>query len=118
MSADKETIERINVAGRTFGIWVDGLGNVNSKRPTDGSGPLAGSAAFLEIDGELSERVTVPRVLAVGILAFAGAMKKKTDTRRCAIVIQGPGYDIWVPVPQAEIEQAERFAITFNRAAL
>ena len=117
MTIDANAVNRVNVAGRTFGISVDSVGTVRSKRPTDGSGPLVGSSAYLEIDGQVSERVTVPRVLAIGIAAFATSMKKREDNRRCAIVIEGTGYHIWVPVPQAEIEQAERFAIAFNGAA-
>lgn len=75
--------------------------------------PVTGSTASVVTEGELNSRVTVTRLLATGIFAFA--LKKNTGLD-VFIIIENP--DVEAPlvhqVPAKKAQKAREFARLFN----
>lgn len=75
-------------------------------------GPMQGSTATVQTEGEIRERYTATRILALGI--FALAFKKKTSDKDVFLVIEGDGYVITSHVPNKKEKDARQFARDFN----
>ncbi|WEV72114.1 SHOCT domain-containing protein [Bifidobacterium sp. ESL0790] len=75
---------------------------------------LAGVTARLEMGSDLQSRVTMTRLLALGVFAFA-AKKKKGGERY--LTIEGPDFMWATEVNRKKISKAEAFAVKVNNQA-
>lgn len=99
--------------------WFDNLQVFSGGRIGAMSGDYAGkrSAAGFTIelgDGEtLSKRVTLTRVLAIGV--FALAAKKKSGGERW-LAVEGPDAEWLLEVPDKKLGDAQKFMHAFRKA--
>lgn len=73
-----------------------------------------GATARVETAGEMNQRVTLTRVAAVGVFAFA--TPKKTDNRTLFLTIEGPGIAEVRQYQKARVDELalRRFAARIN----
>lgn len=76
--------------------------------------PLAGVSARVESGQELSSRVTVTRLLAIGLFAFAA---KKKSGGEVYLTIEGPGFFWSLEVNRKKQSAARKFAAAVNNQA-
>lgn len=94
-----------------FGLWLD------THRDTVGAkgqaqGRFTGSMARIETEGELTSRVTVTRLAAMGV--FALGARKKVDQRELYLSVDGDGFQVVLKLPPTLGTQARRFAAAYN----
>jgi hypothetical protein len=76
--------------------------------------PVAGVRATVESGSALQSRVTVTRLLAVGLFALAA---KKTRGGEMWLLVEGPDFAWTVEVDRKDIAAARHFAAFVNQAA-
>ena len=116
-------VDRARTLGGMRDFQFNALGQVLGIRVHDGqvraggrSGPVAGARASLETVGEVRRRVTVTRLAATGIFAFA--LKKKVDDRALWLTITGPSFEAVVEVKPKHERNARLWVAEFNTRAL
>lgn len=102
---------RSTVRARFEGAVLDGSKGTISYKGT--SVPLPATAR-VETAGEIRERVTVTRLVAVGVFAFA--LKKKTDARELYLTVEGNGAAFVMELNPKLGHQAREFAAKVNAA--
>ncbi len=99
-----------------LGIKIDARnGVVASAKERHAMGSIQGASAVVESAGQVQQRITATRLLAVGV--FALAIPKKTSDRVVFIVIEGEGFAFSVEVPSRREADAHRWVREFNAAA-
>ena len=72
------------------------------------------ATARVETAGQIQERVTATRLVAVGLFAFA--FKKKKDDRELYLSVEGDGWGFVVDVDPSKGREAREFAMKINGA--
>ena len=78
-------------------------------------GPVKGATATVQSEGEIRDRFTATRILALGV--FALAFKKKTSDRDVFLTIEGEGFLTTRHVRSKDEAKARAFARQFNTYA-
>jgi hypothetical protein len=76
---------------------------------------MKGAKASVQTEGEIRDRFTATRIVALGV--FALAFKKKTSDKDVFLVIEGDGYLISSHVPSKKESEARQWASDFNAYA-
>lgn len=99
----------------TFGMR-DGLQLHKDRieRNGHGSHPLEGVSARVESGSDLEKRVTVTRLVAVGVFAL---LAKKKSGGEAYLTVEGPDFFWTVEVDRKKRPQAQAFAAKVNAAA-
>ena len=105
---------RLAAMASTFGLILD-LDADTVERRGQATGRFSGSMVRVESSGQISERVTATRILALG--PFAAAAKKKTDGRELFLTVDGDGFQLLVKVAPTRHGEARGFAALYNTAA-
>lgn len=99
----------------TFGwltLYADRVRNLDSKQK--GEYPLAGVTASVESGEALSQRVTLTRFAAMGLLSLAA---KKKSGGESYLLIEGPDFAWTVEVKRGDQPKAQKFAAAVRSAA-
>ncbi|GAA1626186.1 hypothetical protein GCM10009744_12560 [Kribbella alba] len=75
-------------------------------------GSMKGAKASVQTEGEIRDRFTATRILALGV--FALAFKKKTSDKDVFLVIEGDGFVLSEHVKNKKESDARQFARDFN----
>ena len=111
----KQEVAQVGLKGAFLGIKVNKDETVWSLEDKKAGGPIKGAKAYVETEGEIRDRFTATRILAIGI--FALAFKKKTSDKDVFVVIEHPDYVITSHVPSKKEQDARAFARAFNALA-
>lgn len=77
-----------------------------------GTGRYSGSIMRVETEGELTRRITVTRLVALGFLGLGA--QKKVDNRELYLSVEGDGFQLVASVDPALGPQARQFAAAYN----
>lgn len=104
----------LNLKAISFGYKVKD-GEIRALMNKSGGGPIKGATASVQSEGEIRERFTATRIVALGV--FALAFKKKINDKDVYLVIDGDGYLISEHVKNKKEQEARQFAHAFNSYA-
>lgn len=107
-------LQRVQEKANTFGTVRISSGRVFDTKTGEG-GPVAGARATVETSGQLEKRVTATRLILTGPLAFG--LRKKNDSRKLFLTVEGEGFAFVVEVDPKRERQAREFAAKINTAA-
>ena len=108
----KSAVAQVGLKGASLSIKVKSDETVWSISDKKVGGPLQGATASVQTEGEIRDRFTATRILALGI--FALAFKKKTSDKDVFVVIEHPDYLITEHIPSKKEADARAFARAFN----
>jgi len=113
----KAAVSSVAMKGVWLGVSIDAkTERVYEVKNKSNGGPLEGAKASVQTEGEIRERFTATRILALGV--FALAFKKKTSDKDVFVVIEHPDYVITSHVPSKKEQDARAFARAFNALAV
>jgi hypothetical protein len=108
----KSAVAQVGLKGAFLDIKVGKDETVCYLKDKSIGGPIKGATASVQTEGEIRDRFTATRILAIGI--FALAFKKKTSDKDVFVVIEHPEYVITSHVPSKKEADARAFARAFN----
>jgi hypothetical protein len=106
-----EADHQLSKRARAFGLVLDTHADTVSVTG-QASGRFTGSTARVETEGQLTSRITVTRLVTLGV--FALGARKKVDNRELYISIEGDGFQLVVKIAPTFGAQARQFAAAYN----
>lgn len=108
----KQAVAQVGLKGAWLGIKVGKDETVWFLKDKSIGGPIAGAKASVETEGDIRDRFTATRILALGV--FALAFKKKTSDKDVYVIIEHTDYVITSHVPSKKEADARAFVRAFN----
>jgi hypothetical protein len=105
--ADHQLSKRARAFGLLLDTHADTIGAAGQA-----TGRFTGSLARVETEGQLASRITVTRLVTLGV--FALGARKKVDNRELYITVEGAGFQLVVKVAPTFGALARQFAAAYN----
>lgn len=106
-----EADHQLSKRARAFGLILDTHADTVTVAG-QAAGPFTGSLARVETEGQLTSRITVTRLVTLGV--FALGARKKVDNRELYLSVDGDGFQLVVKVAPTLGAAARRFAAAYN----
>ncbi|MBS2962585.1 hypothetical protein KGA66_05970 [Actinocrinis puniceicyclus] len=96
---------------REFGVVLDLAADTVSVAG-QARGRFTGSVMRIETEGQLTSRITVTRLVTLGV--FALGARKKIDNRELYLTVEGDGFQLVRKIAPTLGDQARRFVAAYN----